>query len=227
MGRVAWADAHARRRLRRPKDVDVFDDLILGPLQGDLLEHVWLGERYGGGGGGQSIRTPFFFEYPAVVAMLLHEVRYGVDLGIKNVTVAPLGPKARAFVYALGDVSVAYSSGAVAVAAPGACAAGKRYSLQGLPAGASFNVTVAGGGAHAGSAPAGLQTVDATGTLAFELGPANAAGVAAAAQEMGMGGWGAGIGGLATGPPGAFQPARSFAYAALPPGDGCSVTALA
>ena len=49
--------------------------------------------------------------------MYTWQVRYGIDIGLLNVSIAPLGPKARAFVFAAGSLTVAYSADAVAVGA--------------------------------------------------------------------------------------------------------------
>ena len=138
------------------------------------------------------MRTPFFFEYPSVVVMLLHEVRYGIAVGVANVSVAPLRRKdagTAAFVYAAGTTTVAYSRDAVAVAAPGACLAGKGYRFEGLTPGARFVVTLAGAatGSGDGAAPAGAQVVGADGTLAFALAPAPAPGTGRGGRSSGSG----------------------------------------
>ena len=38
-------------------------------------------------------RTSGYFEYPSVVAMLLREVRYGVNLGYGALEIDPFGPR--------------------------------------------------------------------------------------------------------------------------------------
>ena len=51
-------------------------------------------------------RTAAYFEYPSTVAILLREVRYGIELSFEHVTVDPM-PSA-AFSYHIGNVNVDY-----------------------------------------------------------------------------------------------------------------------
>lgn len=46
MGRIAWLDGHARRWMGDAQNAGFFSDVILGPLQSDLLANTWLYERY-------------------------------------------------------------------------------------------------------------------------------------------------------------------------------------
>jgi hypothetical protein len=85
MARIGWFDAHARRNVG---DQATFDNIILAPIQRDLIAYTWLHERYGCDGLQQMNRTEAYFEYPATVAMLLREIRYGVNMGFTNVRVA-------------------------------------------------------------------------------------------------------------------------------------------
>ena len=48
-------------------------------------------------------RTEYYFEYPSLVTMLVREVRYGINLGLMEVTIAPFGPTD--FSYHVGNVS--------------------------------------------------------------------------------------------------------------------------
>jgi hypothetical protein len=60
---------------------------------------------------GTGVRTPFFFEYPSVAAILLHDVRYGLQIGVKNVTIAPFQQApVKPFNYTLGSLSGSSSS---------------------------------------------------------------------------------------------------------------------
>eukprot|EP00405_Crypthecodinium_cohnii_P019361 CAMPEP_0206475334 /NCGR_PEP_ID=MMETSP0324_2-20121206/34011_1 /ASSEMBLY_ACC=CAM_ASM_000836 /TAXON_ID=2866 /ORGANISM="Crypthecodinium cohnii, Strain Seligo" /LENGTH=862 /DNA_ID=CAMNT_0053950659 /DNA_START=44 /DNA_END=2629 /DNA_ORIENTATION=- len=101
MGRIGWFDALARRRIG---DVDRFDNYILDPLIGDVNKWTWLHERYHCDGTPQSNRTAMYFEYPAVTAMMVHFVRYGIQLGFNQVFIAPFGP--RSFKYHVGTINV-------------------------------------------------------------------------------------------------------------------------
>eukprot|EP00756_Hemistasia_phaeocysticola_P043787 Hpha_TRINITY_DN17358_c0_g1::TRINITY_DN17358_c0_g1_i1::g.138044::m.138044 len=98
LGRIGWADALARLRV---SDMDTLRHIILAPIESDLVERTWLYERYDCAGGG--IRTPYYFEYPSVYAMLLREVVHGVNLHLDVVSVAPLTPPLH---WHLGDVHV-------------------------------------------------------------------------------------------------------------------------
>eukprot|EP00465_Bigelowiella_longifila_P001690 CAMPEP_0185276682 /NCGR_PEP_ID=MMETSP1359-20130426/56734_1 /TAXON_ID=552665 /ORGANISM="Bigelowiella longifila, Strain CCMP242" /LENGTH=186 /DNA_ID=CAMNT_0027870447 /DNA_START=148 /DNA_END=708 /DNA_ORIENTATION=- len=85
MGRIAWADAHARKRLGRAQD---FDTLILDGLQQRLNTRTWLHERFDKYG--KEARSPFYFEYPALATIILREVRYGVNIGLTSIEIDPL-----------------------------------------------------------------------------------------------------------------------------------------
>lgn len=70
-------------------DVASFDTQ-LGVMQKDLLFYTWMHERYGCDGKMQTNRTAAYFEYPSTVAILLREIRYGIELSFQHVTVKPL-----------------------------------------------------------------------------------------------------------------------------------------
>lgn len=111
LGRIGWIDALARKRVG---DIDTFDNLLLAPLQTDLINDVWLFERYDASG--NQIRTSFYFEYPALVTMMLREVRYGIDIGITSVVIDPFRAKAGAsFEFRLGGITVLYSQSSVTI----------------------------------------------------------------------------------------------------------------
>mmetsp|Transcript_5721 Transcript_5721/g.8865 ORF Transcript_5721/g.8865 Transcript_5721/m.8865 type:complete len:687 (+) Transcript_5721:98-2158(+) len=107
MGRIAWADAHARKRLGRTHD---FDTLILDGLQQRLNSRTWLHERFDKYG--KEARSPFYFEYPALATILLREVRYGVNIGLTSIEIDPLLTSSSAsssgleFHYHIGNVHV-------------------------------------------------------------------------------------------------------------------------
>jgi hypothetical protein len=155
MGRIGWADAGARRRVG---DLATYRDAILDPLRADLLERTWLTERYDCAG--NAIRAPYYHEYPELVAMLLREVTYGIDLGLGKVTIDPFGP--RDYRYHVGDVDVDYSARSLDLSLPGS---GQRaFELHGLVAGARYAVVATG----SGSAEPQQPRADAQGTLRFD-----------------------------------------------------------
>lgn len=135
MGRIGWADAHARRRVG---DAATYREAILDPLRADLLERTWLTERYDCAG--NAIRSPFYHEYPEVVAMLLREISYGIEVGLGTVTIDPL--ESRAFRYEVGDVEVEYSASAVEITVPGSGV--RQYDVHGLTPRARYSVSGAG-----------------------------------------------------------------------------------
>jgi hypothetical protein len=135
MGRIGWADALARRQVG---DRATYRDAILDPLRSDLLERTWLTERYDCAG--NAIRAQYYHEYPQVVAMLLREVTYGIELGIDTVTIDPFD--STAYDYAIGNVAVSYSRRAVDINVPGS--GDRRFDIHGMDAGANYQVVTAG-----------------------------------------------------------------------------------
>eukprot|EP00981_Chlorochromonas_danica_P009789 scaffold2822_cov192-Ochromonas_danica.AAC.2 len=86
LARIGYMDALARKKLG---GYDSFiQDTLLQPLQDDLLQYVWLYERYNETG--QQVRTPFYFEYPSLVVMLLREVVYGIHVNWTDFSIDPL-----------------------------------------------------------------------------------------------------------------------------------------
>ena len=131
MGRISWFNALARKRYG---DQAYFDGQILDPLVDDVIRYTWMHERGGCDGSPHTNRTPYYFEFPSVTAMAVHYIRYGIQIGLLNVTVSPFGP--REFTYHVGSVHVDYSS-----------------ALQ------SVNVTVPGTVLHTRSSPPGRAGV--------------------------------------------------------------------
>jgi hypothetical protein len=72
MARIGWFDAHSRRRLNQQ---EMFHCTLLNPIRDDLLEFLWLNERYNCQG--QRSRGYGFMFYPAMVAMMSREVCMG------------------------------------------------------------------------------------------------------------------------------------------------------
>lgn len=112
LARIGWIDALARKRIG---DLKTFQQLLLEPLQQDLLRDVWLYERYDANG--TQIRTPYYFEYPSLVVMMLREVQYGIDIALDHVNIDPF-PHA-AYKLSLGLVSVDYAPERVVLSLPG------------------------------------------------------------------------------------------------------------
>lgn len=46
MGRIAWYDAHGRKRFGMIEDFNYFNKILLEPIQNDLIKYTWLHERY-------------------------------------------------------------------------------------------------------------------------------------------------------------------------------------
>ena len=53
---------------------------------------TWMHERYGCDGTMQTNRTAAYFEYPSTVAILNREIRYGIEIDFKKVTVRTNAP---------------------------------------------------------------------------------------------------------------------------------------
>merc|ERR1712228_660792 len=98
-------------------DQSTFDQVLLEPLIGDVNRWTWLHERYFCDGTPQRNRTFMYFEYPSVTAMMIHYVRYGIQLGLEEITISPFGPKA--FAYHVGNIHLDYSSDTVTLSVPG------------------------------------------------------------------------------------------------------------
>jgi len=160
MGRIGWFDALARKRYG---DQATFDELLLDPLIDDVNRWTWLHERYHCNGTQELNRTEMYFEYPSVTAMMIHNVRYGIELGFKSVTVSPFGPKA--FAYHVGNIHVDYNAtaGSVRLMMPGT---GMRdIIVKGLEKGQSYSYEGCAAGGESGSVVA-----DGDGTIAFQVG---------------------------------------------------------
>jgi hypothetical protein len=150
MGRIGWADAYARAAVG---DAHTFQDVILGPLQRDLLERTWLTERYDCAG--NAIRAPYYHEYPEVVAMLLREVAYGIRVGLTHVVIDPLSR--HDFRWSIGGTEVQHSARRVFLRLPGTGI--RRFAISGLTPGATYQV-------HGHGQPS-RAVADASGTVRF------------------------------------------------------------
>lgn len=135
LGRIGYMDALTRQKTR---DWKSFQNLLLAPLQRDLLEDVWLYERYDADG--TQIRTAYYFEYPSMVTIMLREVQYGIDVGLQQIKIDPLS--GQSFMYALGDTFVSYSPDAVTLSLPGQNEEHKQKQvfISGVTANAPFDL---------------------------------------------------------------------------------------
>lgn len=69
MARIGWFDALSRKRLGQS---DMFQCTLLNPIRDDLINYLWLNERYNCKG--VRSRGYGFMFYPAMVAMMTREV---------------------------------------------------------------------------------------------------------------------------------------------------------
>lgn len=81
MGRIAWQDSLARQAVHDEAAVDMFLNVILAPLQNDQLRRTWLPERFTCQA--QDAHNEYYFEYPATVALMLYEVKYGLSIQVQ------------------------------------------------------------------------------------------------------------------------------------------------
>jgi hypothetical protein len=122
MARIWWLDMATRARMG---DRATFGAL-LASLESDLLRDVWMPERYDAAG--LPAHNGYYHEYPEILSMVLREMRYGVHVGVSEVSVHPFG--ATHFDFQFGDLRIAYSSDAVAIKVPGSSV--REFTLAGL-----------------------------------------------------------------------------------------------
>lgn len=136
MGRIAWFDARGRKRFGTLDDYSYFRDRILSRMLSDLMSYPWMHERYGCDGQQQENRTMYYFEYPSMIAMLLREVEYGIDIQLSTVTISPFALSE--FYYQMGNMLILYSQAKVKVSIPGT---GEReYRITGLATSTVYEV---------------------------------------------------------------------------------------
>jgi hypothetical protein len=153
MGRIAWADAHARKKMG---DAQTFEKVLFDPLLRDLQAKTWLTERYNCRG--QPIRTPYYYEYPGVVSIMIREVGYGIDVGLTYVTIDPLAWFD--WTYSAGPMTITFSNTHVVVS--GVRGDGvKHFKISHLKASTTYSTS-----GNAG-APASVTT-DASGVALFD-----------------------------------------------------------
>eukprot|EP00048_Salpingoeca_helianthica_P022441 m.18288 g.18288 ORF g.18288 m.18288 type:complete len:773 (-) comp7326_c0_seq2:38-2356(-) len=160
MARIGLFDAYARRRVG---DQATFDDVILNPLRGDVLQYTWLRERYYCDGTQELNRTQYYFEYPAFVAMAIREVRYGINIRLTEISIAPFGPTV--FSYHVGAVNVDYSDASVVFSLPGQDT--KLVVITGMRPNATYTLNVRTIGPVPCPAPPPPVVASAHGTLTF------------------------------------------------------------
>ena len=111
LARIGWVDALARKRVR---DDVMVRDVLLQPLINDILQSTWLYERYDSNG--NQIRTSYYFEYPSLIAIILREVIYGIDISINMVRIDPI--VYHPFTYKLGNTHVSYNKDSIILNLP-------------------------------------------------------------------------------------------------------------
>lgn len=115
LARIGWVDSLARQRV---KDAATVRNVLLAPLQQDLMADTWLNERYDSNG--NQVRTDHYFEYPSLITMMLREVVYGINIGLSTVSISPLllddTPK---FTYHIGNIFVQFDPSVVQISLPG------------------------------------------------------------------------------------------------------------
>ena len=89
-----------------------------------MLANTWLPERYGCSGDPQRNRTAFFFEYPSVIALMVAQMRYGIRLGLRTVSIRPSSKAPSRFLWHVGlgtvhELRVSYSQAFVGTVVPG------------------------------------------------------------------------------------------------------------
>lgn len=140
MGRIAWFDSKARKVVGDVKGFDTY----MAVMQKDLLTYTWMHERYNCDGKMAENRTAAYFEYPSTVAIMLREIRYGIELGFGHVAVAPMPNTA--FNYHIGNVNVDYNpSGTTYIKVPpsGANGADREFRFAGMHVNATYVVDAA------------------------------------------------------------------------------------
>jgi hypothetical protein len=106
LARIGWADALARKRHKSSHNVDVFNGLLLTPIQKDLEDSIWLRERYNREG--KNIANQYYFEYPSLISIMLREVKYGIDIRMDGIIIDPLEPSS-SFHYEFGALRFVFN----------------------------------------------------------------------------------------------------------------------
>lgn len=146
MGRIGWFDALGRKLYGTVDDLQYVDNYIVNPLVSDLNKYTWMHERYGCDGKQQENRTMYYFEYPALVSMLLKDIRYGVQLDVSGITLNPFRSTSKTeFEYHLGNIDISYSETAVRLSFPSdmtqSTHCSTSYSIHKLKPNANYHVS--------------------------------------------------------------------------------------
>lgn len=124
MGRIGWFDSIGRKLYGTNDDLNYFNNNILNPLINDLNANTWMHERYGCDGKQQENRTMYYFEYPALVSMLLKDIRYGIELNPSGINLNPFlsssssSSSTNSFEYHIGNIDVSFNSSRVMISFP-------------------------------------------------------------------------------------------------------------
>ena len=110
MARHWWADLVARRALGD----DATFRALFEPVRADLLELLWMTERYSIEGA--MVRAEGYHEYPDLLDCLLREGIYGLSLNLGSVLIAPMRPGPLAARW--GAISYAYAQDEVRLSLP-------------------------------------------------------------------------------------------------------------
>lgn len=155
MGRIAWQDGLARQAIGSDQAATTFDQLILGPLQADVLKRTWLPERFDCQG--RDAHSEQYFEYASVAGMLIFEIKYGIKLLPSSITIDPLG--GNAFVFEISGLQLSYSHTLVHIQLPTSHFGMRYITATGVSQGSwSWKV---------GSGPMNKVTVGVDGILSF------------------------------------------------------------
>jgi hypothetical protein len=111
MARIWWLDMATRVRMG---DRNTFEAL-LDNVESDLRRDVWMPERYDAAG--LPAHNSYYHEYPEIISMVMREMRYGVRVGMMEVTIHPFD--SANFDLRLGKLRVTFSRDAIAIEVPG------------------------------------------------------------------------------------------------------------
>lgn len=103
----------------------------------------------------------FYVEYPEIAAMMIHEVYYGIYIGLLDIVIDPFGPSEFPFRYQIGDLFVQYDSAEqVQIRLPTLETHSKNWTVTHVSSSTSFRITDSRGNSV-------METSDANGLLQF------------------------------------------------------------
>lgn len=112
MGRIAWADALARRRVESLGG-NATVSRVVDPLVSYFRDNLWMPERFGCDA--QPRHNMMYPEYPNVIAVLIKEIAIGVRVRLGEISIQPPPGKARPVVWRVGRHHVEMRDDYVAV----------------------------------------------------------------------------------------------------------------